>query len=225
MRFRSELLEDRTVAVNFVFTTCTTVCPALTTTMRAIQRELGDRVGQDVWLISVSVDPTVDRPERLRAFANGFGAGPGWTFVTGEPRDIDRLLKAFGSGVGIRRARHDDADRQRPHRSLDPHQRPRPGRHQRQAHRRRRRERTRRRLLRSIRPELPRCASTALLRRVHRRAVHHQQRSIELQRPHPGPGLEPERQPSLRVRGDDRHLDLQGRLAGHDRRPADRRAP
>ncbi len=101
MRFRSELLKDRTVAVNFVFTTCTTVCPALTTTMRAIQRELGERVGQDVWLISVSVDPTVDRPERLRAFANGFGAGPGWTFLTGEPADIDRLLKAFGSAGGI----------------------------------------------------------------------------------------------------------------------------
>ena len=101
MRFRSELLKDRTVAVNFVFTTCTTVCPALTTTMRAIQRELGDRVGQDVWLISVSVDPTVDRPERLRAFANGFGAGPGRTFLTGEPADIDRLLKAFGSAGGI----------------------------------------------------------------------------------------------------------------------------
>jgi protein SCO1 len=101
MRFRSELLKDRTVAVNFVFTTCTTVCPALTTTMRAIQRELGDRVGQDVWLISVSVDPTVDRPERLKAFANGFGAGPGWTFLTGEPQDIDRLLKAFGSAGGI----------------------------------------------------------------------------------------------------------------------------
>ena len=101
MRFRSELLKDRTVAVNFVFTTCTTVCPALTTTMRAIQRELGERVGQDVWLISVSVDPTVDRPERLRAFASGFGAGPGWTFLTGEPADIDRLLKAFGSAGGI----------------------------------------------------------------------------------------------------------------------------
>lgn len=101
MRFRSELLKDRTVAINFVFTTCTTVCPALTTSMRAIQRELGDRVGRDVWLISVSVDPTVDRPERLRVFANGFGAGPGWTFLTGEPSDIDRLLKAFGSAGGI----------------------------------------------------------------------------------------------------------------------------
>jgi cytochrome oxidase Cu insertion factor (SCO1/SenC/PrrC family) len=101
MRFRTELLKDRTVAVNFVFTTCTTVCPALTTTMRAIQRDLGDRVGQDVWLISVSVDPTVDRPERLRAFANSFSAGPGWTFLTGEPADIERLLKAFGSAGGI----------------------------------------------------------------------------------------------------------------------------
>jgi protein SCO1/2 len=97
LKFRSELIAGRTVAVNFIFTTCRTVCPPLTIAMRAIQRELAGRVGRDIWLISVSVDPAVDRPERLRTFAESFGAGAGWTFVTGDKTEIDRLLKAFGS--------------------------------------------------------------------------------------------------------------------------------
>jgi cytochrome oxidase Cu insertion factor (SCO1/SenC/PrrC family) len=63
LRFRSDLLNGKTVAINFIFTSCTTTCPPLTTAMRAIQRELADRVGRDIWLISVSVDPAVDRPE------------------------------------------------------------------------------------------------------------------------------------------------------------------
>jgi protein SCO1 len=100
LRFRSDLIKDKTVAINFIFTSCTTTCPPLTAAMRAIQRELGARVGRDIWLISVSVDPAVDRPERLGTFATTFGAGPGWTFVTGSKTDIDRLLKAFGSSAG-----------------------------------------------------------------------------------------------------------------------------
>jgi protein SCO1 len=101
-RFHSDLIKGKTVAVNFIFTSCTTTCPPLTMAMRRIQRELADRIGRDIWLISVSVDPAVDRPERLQTFATSFGAGPGWTFVTGSQGDIDRLLKAFGSyGGGI----------------------------------------------------------------------------------------------------------------------------
>ena len=75
LRFCSDLIRDRTVAINFIFTSCTTTCPPLTAAMRAIQRELGARVGRDIWLISVSVDPAVDRPERLGTFATTFGAG------------------------------------------------------------------------------------------------------------------------------------------------------
>ncbi len=97
LKFYSDLIKGKTVAINFIFTTCTTICPPLTTAIRGIQRELGDRVGRDVWLISLTVDPAVDGPERLRQFASSFGAGPGWTFVTGTRRDVNRLLKAFGS--------------------------------------------------------------------------------------------------------------------------------
>jgi cytochrome oxidase Cu insertion factor (SCO1/SenC/PrrC family) len=101
LNFYSDLVKGRTVAINFIFTTCTTVCPQLTMAMRRIQQQLGNRVGRDVWLISVSVDPATDVPERLQRFAAKFDVGPAWTFVTGGKADIDRLLAALGnSGSG-----------------------------------------------------------------------------------------------------------------------------
>jgi cytochrome oxidase Cu insertion factor (SCO1/SenC/PrrC family) len=99
LNFYSDLVRGKTVAVNFVFTTCTTICPPLTATFRKVQQELGDRVGRDVELISVSVDPVTDTPERLTSFSEKFKAGPGWTFVTGGKPEIDSLLKALGASA------------------------------------------------------------------------------------------------------------------------------
>ena len=99
LNFYSDLVKDRIVAINFIFTTCTTICPPLTATMKRVQQELGARVGRDVRLISVSVDPATDVPERLSAFSKKFQAGPGWTFVTGEQEEMDKLLKALGAYV------------------------------------------------------------------------------------------------------------------------------
>ncbi len=95
-RFYTDLVKDRIVAVSFVFTTCTTICPPLGATFGKLQKLLGDRVGRDVHLLSVSVDPTTDTPERLKAWAQKFGGGPGWTLVTGDRDEIVRLLKALG---------------------------------------------------------------------------------------------------------------------------------
>ncbi len=100
LHFYSDLVRGKTVAINFIFTTCTTICPPLTATFRKVQQELGNDGGRDVRLISVSVDPANDVPERLKAFAAAFGAEPGWSFVTGNKLDIDRLLKALGAFVG-----------------------------------------------------------------------------------------------------------------------------
>jgi protein SCO1/2 len=100
LRFYSDLVKGKTVAINFIFTTCTTICPPLTATFRKVQQELGASVGRDVQLISISVDPTTDVPERLKSFSAKFNAGPGWTFVTGDKQAIDRLLKALGASVG-----------------------------------------------------------------------------------------------------------------------------
>jgi protein SCO1/2 len=100
LRFYSDLVKGKTVAINFIFTTCTTICPPLTATFRKLQQELGERKGSDVHLISISVDPTTDVPERLKAFSAKFNAGPGWTFVTGDKQEVDLLLKSLGASVG-----------------------------------------------------------------------------------------------------------------------------
>lgn len=96
--FYNDLIKGRVVAINFIFTTCTTICPPMTATFRRVQQELGAR-GSEARLISVSVDPATDTPERLRDFAAKFKAGPGWTFVTGDKIEIDSLLQAFGVAV------------------------------------------------------------------------------------------------------------------------------
>jgi len=95
VHFYSDLVEGKVVAMNFIFTTCTTICPPMGATFARVQKELGERVGRDVHLISVSVDPTTDTPQRLEAWSQRFGAGPGWTLVTGSKPNIDRLLKAL----------------------------------------------------------------------------------------------------------------------------------
>jgi cytochrome oxidase Cu insertion factor (SCO1/SenC/PrrC family) len=97
LHFYSDLVKGKTVAISFVFTTCNGVCPTLTAKFRQIQQELGERVGRDIQLISISVDPTTDVPERLNAYAAKFHAGPGWTFVTGSKPEIDELLRALGA--------------------------------------------------------------------------------------------------------------------------------
>ena len=98
LNFYDDLIKGKTVAVNFIFTTCTTVCPPLTATFRRVQQTASER-GLDVKLVSVSVDPVVDTPERLRAFAEKFNAGQSWTFVTGEKGEIDALLQSLGVAV------------------------------------------------------------------------------------------------------------------------------
>ena len=95
IRFYSDLVKGKTVAINFIFTTCTTICPPLGATFAKTQKLLGDRLGKDVYLISVTVDPVTDTPERLRAWGEKFGAKQGWTFVTGEKTEMDKLLKAL----------------------------------------------------------------------------------------------------------------------------------
>jgi protein SCO1/2 len=90
----SDLIRGKRVAMNFVFTTCTTICPPMGANFEQLQKALGDRA--DVRLISVSVDPQTDTPQRLKAWGAKFHAGPGWTLLTGPKEDVEHLLKALG---------------------------------------------------------------------------------------------------------------------------------
>lgn len=98
LNFYSDLVKGKVIAVNFVFTTCTAICPSLTATFRRVQQQLQES-SVNAQLISISVDPTTDTPERLHAFAEKFKVAPGWTFVTGNSSDIDSILKEFGVAV------------------------------------------------------------------------------------------------------------------------------
>jgi protein SCO1/2 len=94
--FYTDLVRDRVVAINFVYTTCTTSCPLLGVAFRSVQDLLGVRIGREAFLLSVSVDPATDTPARLKAWAARYGARPGWTLVTGVRPEILRLLRALG---------------------------------------------------------------------------------------------------------------------------------
>ncbi len=96
LRFHSDLMRGKTVAINFIYTSCTTFCPMLTANFRMVQQELGARIGKDIDLISISIDPATDTPAKLKAFGAQFEPGPGWTFVTGALPDIGKLLDKLG---------------------------------------------------------------------------------------------------------------------------------
>lgn len=98
--FYRDLVQGKTAVVNFIFTSCTMICPTQTATLRQVQRDLGTRVGRDVVFISISIDPNTDQPARLKAFAQQFEAGPGWQFLTGNKAVVDKLLRALNAGVG-----------------------------------------------------------------------------------------------------------------------------
>lgn len=98
LNFYTDLIKGKSVAINFVFTTCTAICPSLTATFRRVQQVARTR-GIEVQLISISVDPSVDTPERLNEFAQKFRVEPGWSFVTGDKAEIDSVLKAIGAAV------------------------------------------------------------------------------------------------------------------------------
>lgn len=79
---RKEMDDGRPVVLNFIFTTCGSICPLMSQVFGEFQRKLGTESAQ-VHLMSISIDPEQDTPERLREYAGRFGAGPGWQYYTG----------------------------------------------------------------------------------------------------------------------------------------------
>lgn len=99
MRLYTDLLKDKTVVINAMFTACTGACPVMAGTLAKIQDHLGDRVGQDVRLISISVDPVNDTPAKLKEYAARFNARPGWYFLTGSKENVQAALSKLGQWV------------------------------------------------------------------------------------------------------------------------------
>lgn len=97
VRFVSDVIAERIVVMTFIYTTCTTVCPVISAIFQKTQAEFGERLDRDVVMVSVSVDPGTDTPERLKAYAQKYRAQPGWIFLTGGKRVVDKVLEGLGA--------------------------------------------------------------------------------------------------------------------------------
>ena len=100
LHFYRDLVKGRSVAINFIFTTCTTICPPMTANFASVQRKMLERGQKNLHLISVTVDPENDTPAKLKTYSEMFNAQPGWTFVTGNRSQLELLWNAFSITAG-----------------------------------------------------------------------------------------------------------------------------
>ena len=96
VRFYDDLIKGKTVAINLIYTSCEYNCPLETARLAQVQKLLGDRMGKDIFFYSITIDPRHDTPAVLKAYAEQFGAGAGWLFLTGTQADTDLLSKKLG---------------------------------------------------------------------------------------------------------------------------------
>ena len=99
MRFYSDLIKGKTVIIDSFFATCQGSCLPMNRNLEKVQEALGDRLGKDAYIISISVDPTVDTPPLLKAYSKKLNARPGWYFLTGDKANVDFVLKKLGQFV------------------------------------------------------------------------------------------------------------------------------
>jgi len=102
MQLYSDLLKDKVVIINSFFATCQGSCLPLMRNLQKLQEAFGDRVGKDVFLISISVDSAVDTPANLNAYAKKIGAKKGWYLLTGDKANVDLALQKLGQYVNVR---------------------------------------------------------------------------------------------------------------------------
>lgn len=97
LRFYSDVLRGRTVLIDFIYTSCEDACPIATAKLNQLRNTLGERFGNEVFFISITVDPDRDTPNHMKAFAAEQNADvPGWIWLTGKPEHINSIVKRFG---------------------------------------------------------------------------------------------------------------------------------
>jgi protein SCO1/2 len=96
IRFYQDLIKGKIVLINFMYATCTNSCPTFTANLVRVQRLFGNRIGRDVFMYSISLDPEHDTPEVLSQYVKNYSVQPGWTFLTGSTTDITTLRRRLG---------------------------------------------------------------------------------------------------------------------------------
>jgi len=124
VRFYDDLVKGRMVVLNMMYANCTNLCPPNTANLLQVQEALGKRVGREVFMYSLTLQPDFDRPADLRRYMAKFAIKPGWTFLTGRAQDMDLLRRRLGfvnpnpvldadlkQHTGMLRIGHDGRDR------------------------------------------------------------------------------------------------------------------
>ena len=96
LRFYDDLLRGKVVLINFFYVTCGDICPLMTANLVQVQAALGERLGREIFMYSITLDPQTDTPEVLKQYAEGYGAKPGWYFLTGQNEEIQSLRRTLG---------------------------------------------------------------------------------------------------------------------------------
>jgi protein SCO1/2 len=96
LRFYADVMKGKILLINFFFTECDAVCPLMTENLVRVQELLAPRVGTDIFMVSITLQPEHDTPEMLAAYARTYGVGPGWLFLTGKRSDIELLRHRLG---------------------------------------------------------------------------------------------------------------------------------
>jgi protein SCO1 len=96
VRFYDDLLKNKIVVINMLYTYCSGICPANTSNLLQVQQELGKRLGKDIFMYSLTLQPEFDRPEALNAYVKQRGIKPGWTLLTGKPDEMEQIRRRLG---------------------------------------------------------------------------------------------------------------------------------
>ena len=98
VKFKNYIETDKPVVLDFIYGTCTTICPVLSATFTNLQNRLGPDV-QKARLVSITIDPENDTPKVMKDYLKRYRAKPGWDFLTGSRADIDRVMRAFNAYI------------------------------------------------------------------------------------------------------------------------------
>ena len=95
-KFYDDLVRGKIVVANFIYTTCTDICGLATARMAQVIEGLGDRMGEEIFVYSITLTPEIDTPETLKKFTTAFGEVDGWKFLTGDPEEMKELRWKLG---------------------------------------------------------------------------------------------------------------------------------
>ena len=96
LRFYDDVVRGKIVVFNMMYSVCTGICPGNTANLRQVQQALGGRLGKDIFMYSMTLQPELDTPKALQDYVNSYQIQRGWTFLTGRPKEMDVIRRKLG---------------------------------------------------------------------------------------------------------------------------------